>query len=770
MKLPSRLTSRQSVGLVFSSLLGCTALLFGVSWIKSEITEDMDLARQKQQQDETNDASPVMMDRRQLGEGRNLDGQDLLEPSNMLQRLKEKRQQWLDNQLKKDYGEDHYKNLFFYNDANGKRTSAGYKGLFKDPNSLPLNKYQQDKNAPPKTDFPGWDRMVRKYQMKILQIQLGVIEERITGKDASRLRTRKRRNLANNNNNEETLAEGTYTKFNWVTAGHSSSAAHGNLYRESYTAILDRTLKPILQHIGLDFSARAYSMGGFDSGDELALCMNSVYGRDVDSFFWDFALTDSSNSLWKIILFSYRAAKISQITDSVSQPGNIPRRPSMFAFNQNSERNLVLQGMQALGMTTLAYDDEYFNEVVKPAVPEMMGLSDAEIQQIPRLVRTFKCEGRLESGDPGCKDDKWNETVCPDRRGRVSWHPGWKYHALIGNLIVTTVLDLWEEAIEGVMKQSPANSQESMIMKKERITQELQKLNREEEKEYNAIFDAPVPDSFIPHLQKWWKEGRDEHLDDVSVDSFLKEAGFCHTAVLPSEMRLKGLVTENATSSGNPVDPDTFEQGVSSELIQSVETSTPQKPNENPKAFVDPRPGRANQMLMVKNDVDRWGCKGGDEDEDEIVHIDYKDYFFVSSLQGKRTITIPNEKEKAYYTEYNPKKGKMVVACLTRCDWGTCAKYDFHNYFGWTWKVDERKKKHQLVGAELESMGQLEIKINGEKVTEASDMHTCFALKNIGGHIWFPNANGQYKIEMTIKDASAYSYVRFTSFVLIDGQ
>ena len=53
-----------------------------------------------------------------------------------------------------------------------------------------------------------------------------------------------------------------YAKFVWATGGHSVAAAHGNFYRESYTANLGRDLQPILSAVGLDFQVRNYAMGG----------------------------------------------------------------------------------------------------------------------------------------------------------------------------------------------------------------------------------------------------------------------------------------------------------------------------------------------------------------------------------------------------------------------------------------------------------------------------------------------------------------------------
>ena len=152
----------------------------------------------------------------------NFNGQDLLEPGKMLEQLREHRQVWVDSQLKKDYGEEHATNLFFPIDQNGTRVSVGYKKIFKDPNLLPPK-------APDKPQGLGWERMVRKYQMKILQLQLGIIEERLNAKnmclkdcgDASSGEHRSlRRKEWHLSSGRGRAADGLYAKFTWVIAGH----------------------------------------------------------------------------------------------------------------------------------------------------------------------------------------------------------------------------------------------------------------------------------------------------------------------------------------------------------------------------------------------------------------------------------------------------------------------------------------------------------------------------------------------------------------------
>jgi len=74
-----------------------------------------------------------------------------------------------------------------------------------------------------------------------------------------------------------------------MTAGDATAAGHGNLYSQSYTAILQDTVEKAFNALGIEFIAKNYGMGQYASGPELGLCMNEVFGDDIDVLVWDFA-------------------------------------------------------------------------------------------------------------------------------------------------------------------------------------------------------------------------------------------------------------------------------------------------------------------------------------------------------------------------------------------------------------------------------------------------------------------------------------------------
>lgn len=75
------------------------------------------------------------------------------------------------------------------------------------------------------------------------------------------------------------------------------------------------------------------------------MCHNSIFGKDVDSLSWDYGMTDGHEHC-KMTLYAYRTARLSQLQDQFSQPGNIRHRPSLISLHQNDDNNVVLDTMQ----------------------------------------------------------------------------------------------------------------------------------------------------------------------------------------------------------------------------------------------------------------------------------------------------------------------------------------------------------------------------------------------------------------------------------------
>lgn len=88
---------------------------------------------------------------------------------------------------------------------------------------------------------------------------------------------------------DQSSNDGPPPTFTWITAGDAAAAAHGNLFSQSYTALLQDTVGDAFRSLGVRFEARNYGMGQYSSGPELGLCMREVFGDDIDALMWDFA-------------------------------------------------------------------------------------------------------------------------------------------------------------------------------------------------------------------------------------------------------------------------------------------------------------------------------------------------------------------------------------------------------------------------------------------------------------------------------------------------
>jgi hypothetical protein len=201
------------------------------------------------------------------------DGRDLLNRHDLKKQLEDAKGRLIDK-LKVDYGE--YFEKLFVNEEDG-----SFKPW------VPFG----DQSLP---------RLKRKLMIKVLESQkkLQQIEMNVNGCDCT--------NIDGNDNkngfpqrplrtdiaatSHATLIESTFTNYVWLTGGHSAAAGHGNLYNESYTAVMERDLKDIFGSIGIDFEGRNYAMGGTSSCSEISMCWEEIFGADVDFFSWDFGM------------------------------------------------------------------------------------------------------------------------------------------------------------------------------------------------------------------------------------------------------------------------------------------------------------------------------------------------------------------------------------------------------------------------------------------------------------------------------------------------
>ncbi len=335
----------------------------------------------------------------------------------------------------------------------------------------------------------------------------------------------------------------------------------------------------------------------------------------------------------------------------------LPGRPALFGLNlgRRQFRRDSYVYLENDGLPSFVFEPGAEKNMLE-ATPDTLGLKDEEILALPPYVRNIKCNGKIESGDPYCDAEKYSKFVCPERKFRASWHPGWKAHALTGNAIALFLM----EALVDAATELSSKSEDPRHL--------LAELQAEEDVEHNRFITSMLPLSVLTQLNE-------KIFDEVSSLVVYKGPALCHTALLPAETRFLGYLTES-----EKIGFTEFDRGLTRKQVDS-----------NPSAQKD-----ASPMRLVYEKDKRQECP-------VALNVDYKDYFFTSNTDGWTTLTIPNDAEvKAYrYTSTNVKG--IIMVCFTGCDWGRCPAGSINAN-----EINEGKGELELNGVPVKSLDKFD--------------------------------------------------------------
>jgi hypothetical protein len=355
-------------------------------------------------------------------------------------------------------------------------------------------------------------------------------------------------------------------------------------------------------------------------------------------------------------------------------------------------RTRAVASLENLHLGALVSDDPYIDSATK-AVPDTFGMTDEQIGQLPPFVKNLKCNNAIESGEPHCQDEKFNNTICTSRKGKTSWHPGWKWHSIMGIIAGFYLLENLEAALVDL----------EVI---EQFSLHLDKLQREEDADYDAFFKEPVLQDIggmLPEAER----------DAIDLRTLVNGANYCHTARLPAVIRHKGILTESSMTGFY-----TYDKGVGLKTAKAETSPT-------------------DAMRLVYDEGERDDCP-------VVVHVDYKDFFYVDGREDWKKIVIPNDSEaKEYGTSGATLKG-MVAFCFTLCPWGDCPP--------------------GVLARDAFSQG-FQLRVNGVEVTALTKMEDCELMKHDGGYMFPMSSAGKFEIAAKVTQ-SAQSYLRFSSFMV----
>jgi hypothetical protein len=318
---------------------------------------------------------------------------------------------------------------------------------------------------------PSRHRLRDKLQRKLLQVQLEITrEDHRPDESADAAESDSQSSSSTMQDND------TYTTLVWATAGHGRSAGLGNLASESYTSVFEQAAGPVFRAAGIALEARNYgwnagsgNMETDKSGPELALCLDSVYGVDVDILAWDFGdsvereMQQSDRELvvrehdhaWRRRMFWARAAlqanRPAVVAMHLNDPNDVsqPETPQDIygTINSESENDHMssptstishpiqqeLDQLGAHGLTALAWNPAVVTRLLKDVIPDAAELLPDEDDTVPAMVRFMKCGGLVEAG-PVCEDEKFSDhagKACGQRRDRDASNPGWYVHLTV---------------------------------------------------------------------------------------------------------------------------------------------------------------------------------------------------------------------------------------------------------------------------------------------------------------------------------------------------
>lgn len=413
-------------------------------------------------------------------------------------------------------------------------------------------------------------------------------------------------------------------KFIWATAGDSSAAGHGNMFNQSYTAVLERSVQPAFEALGISFVGRNYGMMWYQSAPEVAFCMEEIYGAadDLDVLNWDFSMQDGDANAYKTEMWVERAMVHSGL-------------PVLFFVDKRSsprlemlKRKLERNGVGFIFMDKMAVD------VVRSRVP-----TNAD----DFAVKDWICPGGAVEGSLAC-DDPIRFFVCDQREsaqnclaakydtatgcenGQISNHPGWKEHQFRGMLISHFILDVLEEALVTLDGMMHPHGQ-FLTVKSDVLIDGLHTLHQQDVQ--NATM-SPIPSSYL---------GIDKDLmRQLTPWLVFRGNSVCHTALLPAQSRFLDHVTESGMIGSPDGGYDTGENKVTCKAEH-------------------------NQLPLAYSSSDRLRCPS--------PKIDHKDFFYLRNQDGWLHSTVPTRSEVQAY-QRNPPQG-IILVCLQVCPMDRCS-------------------------------------------------------------------------------------------------
>jgi hypothetical protein len=438
------------------------------------------------------------------------------------------------------------------------------------------------------------------------------------------------------------------------------------------------------------------------SSPEIALCQESLFGIDADLISWDFGMSDGHNYVQKL-LYANRVGM------HRNRPATMDIKIDGRTFGSRREQ---LKRVEEQGMSAMFIHPKKMKEL-ENGIPDMYGMSIKDRANVAPYARDFKCKDTLEKGEPTCDSNKYNDAICPDRKHKASWHPGWHVNAAYGTLLALFMTDMLIDAI----KELGAEPYDPLAT--------IASLRREEDVEYIQFYESK-PDLSEELVAKILDFG-DKALMDVYAKLFRTRNVICHTGLLPSQIRFLGILTES-----DKVGTHDYDQGISKQQADA-DIATDEEKDKRPMRLVfDP----SERQLSCPVDL-QW---------------DYKDYFYSNQNDGWTSITIPNMAERDHYKgpgAYEPEG--IIMLCFV---------YPDKNF-----RPDGDMQFEEIVN------GRVKLEVNGVAVTNFTKIQYCGLLQHGDGDYYFkPSNSSHFEFRALVGKADegmTDSFMRISSIIVM---
>jgi len=426
---------------------------------------------------------------------------------------------------------------------------------------------------------------------------------------------------------------------------------------------------------------------------------------------WDFSMTERFDQ-HRAMLWGERA-------------GTHPTKPILFMMDSGyTERWKQFKQLDTKGMSTILMDNVQFTKFRKHQIPDSSTIPNPD-RHLPPSLRYYICNGEIEGvvecddslrnflcdTEEGvlCKQNKFQtRDVCrTEVRHQTSWNPGWKDHLLRGRLLGYFMLDMMQEALVELEKMVNKGMSDDYAIHTE-YQRVLDQLSGMEQADASIFLNSP------PFTQLW--ETNRDTLDSVNPLTVFRKHSLCHTALIPSETRYDGILTENYQR-GSHKD---YEKGINKALLATPEDGV---------------------LPLAYDSNDRQQC--------DALEIDHKDFFYVREGDGWLSTMVPNPVEEWAYGRGEPREG-IIMVCLKICPLGRCPEESVG--FGYI-------KRNR---------GKLFITVNDQPVKMINKLEGCHFLAGDHGLRWGPGIedSGRYQLKFRVEDPGTGHWMKISSIII----